>query len=235
MFFKTSTQVLLNAQNTRPKGKEVNTVKTVDQKNSQNFGGIFYACKRQGEKGSRKNITSVFLAIIAFFNEIKLCSLECFVCPDKHLMPSQPSFMLCVLAVSHLHPCKVLWAVTSMKGAIKNTILFSHILVNFQNTALGCTHAALAVAIGSFLPKFAGITWTFMLLNFSDTGGEEDGSWVFSPSSNLLKIPASYCIHLKVLNVHIRSSPVGHLPWKKNFPGQKGIKIFYYRNILFRP
>lgn len=115
-----------------------------------------------------------------------------------------------------------------MKGAIENTILFSHILVNFQNqnTALGCTHAALAVAIGSFLPKFAGTTWTFMLLNFSDTGGEEDGSWVFSPSSNLLKIPASYCIHLKVLNVHIRSSPVGHLPWKKISLDKKVLKYF---------
>lgn len=48
-------------------------------------------------------------------------------------------------------------------------------------------------------------------------------------------MPASHCIHLKPLNVHIRSSPMDHLPWKKNFPGQKGLKIFYYRNILFRP
>lgn len=76
------------------------TVKTVDQKNSQNFGGIFYACKRQGEKGSRKNINQYFWPLLLFFNEIKLCSLECFVCPDKHLMPSQPSFMLCASSIS---------------------------------------------------------------------------------------------------------------------------------------
>lgn len=74
-----------------------------------------------------------------------------------------------------------------MKGAIQNTILFSHILVNFQNqnTALGCTHADLAVAIGSFLPISAGITWTFMLSNCPDTGGEGDGGGVLSPWSNL--------------------------------------------------
>lgn len=74
-----------------------------------------------------------------------------------------------------------------MKGAIQNTILFSHILVNLQNqnTALGCIHAALAVAIGSFLPISAGIIWNFMLLNCPDTGGEEDGGGVLSPWSNL--------------------------------------------------
>lgn len=74
-----------------------------------------------------------------------------------------------------------------MKGAIQNTTLFSHILVNFQNqnTALGCTHAALAVAIGSFLPISAGITWTFMLSNRSDTGDDEGGGGVLSPWSNL--------------------------------------------------
>lgn len=74
-----------------------------------------------------------------------------------------------------------------MTSAIQNTIPFSHILVNFQNqnTALGCTHAALAVAIASFLPMPAEITWTFMLSNCSDTGDEEDGGGAFFPWSNL--------------------------------------------------
>lgn len=118
-----------------------------------------------------------------------------------------------------------------MKGA---QFLFSHILVNFQNqnAAPGYTHAALDVAVGSFLHVSAKITWALKLSNCSNIGG---GRRCFSLGIIFKKMLESYYIHLKPLNVHIRSSHAGHLPWKRNFPGQNSLKIFYYRNILFRP
>ena len=183
LFFKPNTQVLLDAQKTRPREKRRLIVLRQWVKNSEvkNSEASFVGITDRGRKRTEKTITLVFLTTIAFLNKWNSALWSTVWSSTKHWMSSQPSYVLPVLVVSHLFACKMLWDIKNRKGAIENPVLFSHTLVDFQgqNVALGCTHAALAVAIGSFLHISAGITWALMLSdcsNDSGWGGREENA-----------------------------------------------------------